>query len=382
MRVKPGFIRRHPNTPKSAIPGKVLSSVQEPSRAAEVSQKSVKMRAFRRPTFWQFFAVVAAMLAVLGVIWSQFNAMRQQQLTENAQVTDEFARAVDQLGSPNVDVRLGGLYTLQHLMRDSSSYEPTIVEVISAYIRDHTFQPATQRGHGTDILTAVNILSSLARQIRTLIDLQGVNLAHKDLKLVNLDHANMIGIQLGGAELFGAHFSGAELYGAQLTGADLKIAQLIGTDLRRAHLHVSKLGGAVLTRADLRGADLTGANLTGATLTRANLTGANLTGANLTGATLTRADLIGAKLIKATVNHAKLSQADLSHADLRGVDLRTTTGLSSNHLKCARVNRLTRLPAGVVVPGCTVAPPKCAVVPPKLPTGRVLNLLLLMRQCR
>jgi uncharacterized protein YjbI with pentapeptide repeats len=360
MTVKPSALRKRSNTPRR-------------ENSIQVVKQGAARKKRRRPTFWQFFAVVAAVLAALAVFGSQFNAMRQQQLTENAQVADEFGRAVDQLGSQNLDVRFGGLYTLQHLMHNSRSYESTIIAVISAYVRDHTLQPATRRNRETDVQAAINILSGLARQIQSLVDLRGANLVNANLNLANLDHANLIGVQLGGAELFGAHFSAAELTGAQLTGADLKIAQLIGTDLRHAHLNKAKLGTAVLTRANLTGANLTGANLVGASLVRANLTNANLMRANLTDAKLTSANLTGANLIKATVNYAKLSGANLSHADLRGVDLRTTTGLSSNHLKCARVNHLTRLPAGVVFPGCPT-PPVCTAVRPKLPTGRVLSL--------
>jgi uncharacterized protein YjbI with pentapeptide repeats len=363
MRAKPGAQRRRPNSSKGE------NSNPAPSVAA--TKRSLWNR-----IFWPLSAVLALVLIAFGVIWSQLNVIRQQQLTENAQVSDEFARAAGLLGSQSLDVRLAGLYMLQHLMRDSGSYEPIIVAVISAYVRDRALQPASQHNHETDILAAVKILSGLAGQIRARIDLRGANLAKTNLNLINLDHADLISAQLFDAELFGAHLSAAELYGAQLTGTDLRIAQLIGTDLRRVHLDSAKLRHAHLNKANLGGADLAGANMTGATLTSANLAGANMTGAtltsanlagaNMTGATLTGARLIGANLVKATVSYANLHGADLSHADLRQVDLRTTTGLTSNHLKCARVNRLTRLPAGVVVPSCAVAQRGCTMAPPEV----------------
>ena len=318
----------------------IASRRRESSR---VQREAVESRKRGRPTFWQYFAVVVVVLAALSVIWSQYNVIQQQHAVENAQVaaenaqvSEEFSRAVDQLGSGSPAVRLGGLYTLQHLMRNSSSYETTTVAVISAYVRDNTLGPAAQGNRETDILAAVRILSRLARQFRSLIDLRGAN----------LDHASLINIHLTGADLSFAHLSLADL-----VGADMSLAHLTGADLSLAHLNSSKLPGAHLYSADLKGTNLAGADLRGANLAYANLKGANLTRANLTGA---------------NVSHAQLRGAKLSNADLRGVDLRTTSGLSTNNLKCAQVNQLTRLPAGVVVPGCPVVQPSCRVMPPLL----------------
>ena len=50
---------------------------------------------------------------------------------------DRYTKAVEQLGSDKIEVRLGGIYALERLMRDSSTDQPTIVEVLAAYIRQH-----------------------------------------------------------------------------------------------------------------------------------------------------------------------------------------------------------------------------------------------------
>jgi hypothetical protein len=37
---------------------------------------------------------------------------RQLEIAQHGQVTERFTRAIDQLGHENLDVRLGGIYTL------------------------------------------------------------------------------------------------------------------------------------------------------------------------------------------------------------------------------------------------------------------------------
>jgi hypothetical protein len=66
--------------------------------------------------------------------------LAQQRLTEQGQITDRFSRAIDQLGqegTDKLDLRLGGIYGLERIMRDSSADEPAIVEVLCAFVRDH-----------------------------------------------------------------------------------------------------------------------------------------------------------------------------------------------------------------------------------------------------
>jgi hypothetical protein len=44
---------------------------------------------------------------------------RQLQTSREGQITERFTRAIDQLGSEHLDVRLGGLYALERIARDS-----------------------------------------------------------------------------------------------------------------------------------------------------------------------------------------------------------------------------------------------------------------------
>ena len=77
-------------------------------------------------------ALLAGLAAIgaLGTFW--LNARTQRftaetlriseknfQLTERGHLTDRYAKAIEQLGDDNLDVRLGGIYALEQLATDS-----------------------------------------------------------------------------------------------------------------------------------------------------------------------------------------------------------------------------------------------------------------------
>jgi hypothetical protein len=70
----------------------------------------------------------------------------QLKLNRQGQLTERFTRAVGQLGSDHLDVRLGGIYGLERIARDSDSDRATIAEVLTAYVRSHSPWPPSRPG--------------------------------------------------------------------------------------------------------------------------------------------------------------------------------------------------------------------------------------------
>ncbi|WP_165781236.1 pentapeptide repeat-containing protein [Streptosporangium minutum] len=261
-------------------------------------------------------AIATGLIALVAVYYTATNAdtaRRTFRLSEQGHVTDRYTKAIEQLGSDKLDIRLGGIYALERIARDSARDHPTVMEVLAAFVREHSRDVATGE---------TGIVKSRRPLLRT--DLQAA-LTVIGRRIAGQDPPGMR-INLGGADLTGADLTGATLDHATLTGADLTDATLTGVNLTRAWLI-----GVDLIGADLMGADLTWAWLTDACLTRANLTDANLigatlgrvdlTGADLTRADLTDADLIGANLTRATLTDTDLANAILGHANLTDADL-------------------------------------------------------------
>jgi hypothetical protein len=78
-------------------------------------------------------------------------------LSREGQVTDRYTKAIEQLGSEKLDVRIGGIYALERVAGDSARDHPTVMAVLSAFVREHSREhwpapePATaapDHGHG------------------------------------------------------------------------------------------------------------------------------------------------------------------------------------------------------------------------------------------
>ena len=245
-------------------------------------------------------------------------------LSREGQVTDRYTKAIEQLGSDKLDVRIGGVYALERVARDSAKDHPTVMEVLTAFIREHSREQwppsdagSTEQERFTrpDVQAAVTVTGRRdAKRDILPIDLTGADLTRVDLTGANLAGARLTRANLTLVRLTRANLTGAVLFDANLAGARLIDADLTRADLTRADLTRADLMDANLTRAVLIGARLTGARLADAHLHDANLTRANLVDANLTGARLTDAHLHDANLTRAHLMDANLAGARLGRA--------------------------------------------------------------------
>jgi hypothetical protein len=217
---------------------------------------------------------LAQIIAGLGIAvglyftWRRIAAAeRTVQVTEEGQITERFTRAIDQLGATDeqgrkrLEIRLGGIYALERIARDSPKDHWPIMEVLTAYVREHAPWPAGQTTeesfqHPQSIPTPAPdiqaILTVLGRRTRW----YGKDGEEKRLDLRKTD--------LRRADLRGAHLEGTILISAHLEAADLRDAHLEATDLWDTHLQGAHLEGAYLNGAYPDGTHIEGADLWGA----------------------------------------------------------------------------------------------------------------------
>jgi hypothetical protein len=71
------------------------------------------------------------------------NAQEELRLTRQGQITERFTRAIDQLGSEKLEIRLGGIYALERIDKESPerAYHSTVMEVLTAYVRENAPWP-------------------------------------------------------------------------------------------------------------------------------------------------------------------------------------------------------------------------------------------------
>jgi hypothetical protein len=183
-------------------------------------------------------------------------------LNREGQITERFTRAVEQLADEKLDIRLGGIYALERIARDSETHYEPVIEVLTAFLREHAGRKLEIAASGeVSVSTADVPPDPLPR-----VDFQAAAtvIGRRDRRHERPDYRlDLHGVGLAGASLCDAHLEDADLRFAMLYGADLTGADLSGAFLSSAHLSEADLGGAVLTRAYLPFANLTGTFLGG-----------------------------------------------------------------------------------------------------------------------
>lgn len=226
--------------------------------------------------------IIGGLVLLLG-LYATFKNVR---VTEEGKLTERFSKAVELLGSDKLDIRLGGIYALERITQDSLKDHWTVVEVLTAFIREQSRR--AYKGH----IPNSNESSSSVDVIEDNFILR------EDIQVA----LTVIGRRKWG----GREFPHQEI---NLMQAFLGRAVLFEANLKNANLFKTNLTQSILYKADLRKAMLADAVLIGANLSYANLSGANL-----------------------------------DHAELHGADLRTSIGLTLEQLSKAIITSKTMIP--------------------------------------
>lgn len=210
--------------------------------------------------------IVGGAFFFLGIYYTA----RTLRLNQEGQITDRYTRAVEQLGSENVSVRVGAVYALERIARDSDRDYWVIMEVLAAYIRHAVPWPiGSSRSpyissrswtDPPDVYAALKVIGR-RRYVGGNGEDERINLRETDLRKswlrdAFLEQADLSFSHLDGSYLRHANLARASLRGAHLRWALLSEANLAGADLGNADLRETIWDGTKLDSADLRGADL------------------------------------------------------------------------------------------------------------------------------
>jgi hypothetical protein len=111
-----------------------LNAVPSIEKRIELQQAQAQLQNNSRSAILQ---AVAGLLVVVGATVT----LRQVQASREGHTTERFTKAIDQIGSDNIDVRLGGIYALERVARNSPADRPQIQYLLGGYIRNHSPWP-------------------------------------------------------------------------------------------------------------------------------------------------------------------------------------------------------------------------------------------------
>lgn len=262
------------------------------------------------------FAIVAIVLAIVRVqqnardlaikdrdiaIKDRDLAIKDRDLAskESGERTGRYLRSAELLGSvrrgkhgspaPNIESRLGAIYSLGRLAIDSAEDYCAVVEVLASYVRINAVPEPVLPGS----VSGEDVESGKVRiDIQTTIQILARASPHAEINRPKID-----------------------LRKAGLNELELKDADLRAADLSRAKLRHATLSASTLREADLREADLRGATLSDVGLEGADLTGAELARADLSTARFDR----DTKFDGAELGTAKFYEEGCKTEDARGL---------------------------------------------------------------
>ena len=207
-----------------------------------------------------------------GQKWQESQGGRQLDLTLASQMTDRFTRAIDQLGSEKKAVRIGGIFALERIARDSLKDEnagytlQSIAYTLATFVRESQPRAAIQESAYIQMLKirAPDVQAAMTVLCRSPLCDYRVNADNASLRDLNRTDLRL---DLSRTDLRRASLSGARLDGVNLWGTRLE-----GANLRGAHLRCAGLSDAYVGRLNPKdknykyGADLSDADLTDAYL--------------------------------------------------------------------------------------------------------------------
>ena len=311
----------------------------------------------------QINKLLLALAGIIGapfVVWRVFIASKQNEIAQENVHTTLLTKAVEQLGAireikkqtkdglssntePNIEVRLGAIYSLEKLARDYARLHWPIMEIICAYIRENGNGPkvgeeADAEPYPMDfvVFPRVDVQAALTVVGRRSDVQRSQELPHQR-------------VDLSGARLMGADLSGLDFRRANLSGSFLQFATLSNADISESSLNGADLSNAFLIKTLAHKADFSESTMRNATMQGAILSCARLCNSLIEEVAFTSADLRWVDFHYAKIKNADFKLADTDGALVSSCDLRTST-FGTDKIENAWGDNRTTLPEGVSRP--------------------------------
>jgi hypothetical protein len=194
---------------------------------------------------------IAQILGGAAVFLTLYFTAQQVFVTQEAQITDRFTRATDQLGSKKVEVRIGGIYAFRRIAMDSEDDYFPVVGILSTFVREKAPREKSEEKYPPEVLQeeepaffdpSEQVPADIAAVFESLADL-------------SKSRDDPIYIDLHGANLEGATLTSGNFTNANLFNTNLQYASFFGTSLPKTSFVESNLRAANFAYANLREAD-------------------------------------------------------------------------------------------------------------------------------
>ena len=195
--------------------------------------------------------IIAAIIAT----WRAWVADKQTQIEEYGPIPERFIKAVNQLGSENIYMRIGALHALERIGHDSENDVVAILRLLSNFVQKQSpvkskHVVANVERAPLDAREGFGVISRLAKEYEQL-------LKNQNKRIVNLFSSNLKGLpEFSKGCFFRFDFARCDLSSGFFPRANFEIATFNGACLKGANFQRCNL-----VKADFRSADMTGVKL-------------------------------------------------------------------------------------------------------------------------
>ena len=155
--------------------------------------------------------ILTGLLVLAGLYWTSRRVLAAEdnvrvaqdnvRVAEEGHITDRFTKAIAQLGDTEMAIRLGGIYALERLARDSEKDHGPIMEVLTAYVRENAPRQAEAPQ------TAPAPLPTDLQAILTVLGRRETTGKNRGTDRLDLNHTRLTRADLRGAELDGVTYT-------------------------------------------------------------------------------------------------------------------------------------------------------------------------------
>ena len=272
-----------------------------------------------RNLLWAISFIGGALAAVIALI----NALRRTRMVQREQDAEIFAKAVEQLGSPERAVRLGAIYALEGLMRIDFS-EPgrdghigrQIGETLAAYVREKSPLVANKDKKPNDNpiskidIEAVIIVLSRSWPYKRRPDTFGGN-------GVNLINTNLSNIKIPDcSDLRRFNFDGSDLSKLECLSADFRESKAKYTNFNESYLSFADFSKAHVEHSSFHESYLMEANFKNSVIFNCEFNNSEIGGSNFSGA-----NMQNTKFLKSSVYSIDFTNSIMHGAVFDGSDI-------------------------------------------------------------
>jgi hypothetical protein len=143
---------------------------------------------------------LVAFLIAMGAAGTLLFTARTYELSREGHVTDRYTKAVGQLGDDNSPVRIGGVYALERIGKDSPQDRTTIIYVLGSFIRERSkVMRDRQDDPAEDVKAGLRVVGRLLAMSDVNVDLRDADLRNTDLSRLPKNRTLLDGAKLEGA---------------------------------------------------------------------------------------------------------------------------------------------------------------------------------------